>query len=54
MLTFDTSMSLSLANNGHSVKVEPVVGDPSFLPSSCFGWVIPRLLRATIENGGVL
>ena len=54
IVTFEVSMPLSLANSGHSPTVEPFGGAPSFLPSSCRGSVMPRLLRATIAYGGVL
>jgi hypothetical protein len=54
IVTFDISILLSLANSGHSPKVMPVGGAPSFLFSSCLGSVMPRLLRATIAKGGLL
>src|SRR5262249_7891826 len=53
IVTFETSMWLSLANSGHSPKVMPAGGAPSFLFSSCLGSGMPRLLRATIANGGL-
>ncbi len=47
-------MSLSLAKIGHWSKVAPVGGAPSFLSSRLLGSLMPRLLRPTIANGGLL
>src|SRR6266446_5836666 len=53
-INIEISILLSLAKSGHSPKVMPAGGAPSLLPSRSLGSVMPRLLRATIANGGLL
>src|SRR6516165_6019072 len=50
IVTFATSMLLSLANSGHSPKVMPAGGAPSFLFSSCLGSVMPAPARHDRER----
>ena len=46
IVTLDMSMLLTLAKAAIAQNVEPAGGTPSFLPSSCWGSLMPRLLRA--------